>query len=76
MFQDWVQFEEMVDDDDAGKSNVFEQQKTSGEVTPAKTSLSLASLPEGASVVKCPKATGIDSRDVSCLVQCSAVKKY
>ncbi|XP_052793268.1 uncharacterized protein LOC128227101 [Mya arenaria] len=67
--EDWVQFEEVVEDEDIGKSSFFEQQKPPGEGTPAKSSLSLPSLPDGASVIKCPKASGVDTLDMCTICQ-------
>ncbi|XP_052224670.1 uncharacterized protein LOC127840322 isoform X3 [Dreissena polymorpha] len=62
--EDWVQYEEVVDEEEAEKSNFFEKQQPDATKTPARNNLSLLSLPEGATVVKCPQASGNDVEDM------------
>ncbi|XP_053398989.1 uncharacterized protein LOC123558235 [Mercenaria mercenaria] len=62
---DWIQYEEIVDSEESGKSNFFEQQQQPVDTTPTNTQNPLTLIvPEGVSAVRCPAATGNDTEDM------------
>ncbi|KAL4230869.1 hypothetical protein ACF0H5_011243 [Mactra antiquata] len=62
---DWILYEEVIDREESGKSNFFEQQQQQQPVesTPTTNTLSLM-VPDGVHIEKCPAATGNDDEDL------------
>ncbi|KAK3591756.1 hypothetical protein CHS0354_019528 [Potamilus streckersoni] len=63
---DWTQYEEVGDTEEIARSSIFEQMMapTPAPAAPAQMPFTLIKVPEGASVTKCPRATGEDKDDL------------